>query len=80
MKDALDGGEEGQVSRDKSGLGYHGERVVFAPPPPKLCKSTTGSSVQTYQSKLVPGSVQPVQPGLSEWRQPPPPGFRYRIV
>ena len=28
---ALDGEEDGQRPRDKRGLGYHGEKIVFAP-------------------------------------------------
>jgi len=64
MKDALDGGEQGQGPADKRGLGYHGEKILFAP-----------KVVKKVETSYVAGAAGP-----SGWRPPPPPGSRISSI
>jgi len=68
---ALDGSEDGQGPREKRGLGYYGEKIVFAP-----------SSSSKQVGKLVQNEDLGAGPSSSghQWKPPPPPGHRISSV
>lgn len=67
---ALDGSEDGQGPREKRGLGYHGERIVFAS---STSSKQVGKLIQNVDLGAGPSSGH-------QWKPPPPPGQRISSV